>query len=733
MVAIRKPALAPHLLTRYLPGEGLFLVSEHGSDVLLGETFAVLLPLLSGTLTVDEILDRVASNCGEAEVLYALELLNSHGCLVDGLQGSGSQEGFWSARRARACSRKVTLINRSSQGIEELTMLLQAQGVKLDPADGLRVVLVDDYLDPGLRENNLEGLATQAPWMLLKPTGNILWFGPVFVPGRTGCWECMADRLQLNRRVLRFLERRLTTTLTLPPVSAPVTRALAASIAVNQIIQWLCADTSALEGRLCTFDTISHAFDTHVLTRRPQCAVCGTPAVHTNPLSLNEAPQELASRDGGFRTRTATEVFASLKQHISPILGVVPHLHPLNTGDDGIHVYVCGQNLGATGGTLNILANTIRNLSSGKGLTDIQAKTSALCESIERYATVFQGHEPHILASAEELAEKAIPPNACMLFSETQYAEREMRNVGADGFTRIPKPLHPKDLLLWSPVWSLPDHQQKYCPTAYLYFHSDALKDPVGAHSCMPDSNGVATGSTYSEAILQGLLELIERDAVALWWYPRTAVPRVNLESFDSEFLSHCSNYHKRIGRELWALDVTSDLGIPSFVGISRKVSGEQQILMGFGAHLDAKIALQRAVAETNQLLTGVEAHLRAKEAYSCATTRWLRSATVEREIYLRGREDCLVSAAKYKCAPLTVKEALQKCLDAIHRAGLKVYTLDLTRPDIDLKVVRVLCPGIRHFWARLAPGRLYEVPFLQGLIADRQREQDLNPIAMFL
>jgi ribosomal protein S12 methylthiotransferase accessory factor len=320
-----------------------------------------------------------------------------------------------------------------------------------------------------------------------------------------------------------------------------------------------------------------------------------------------------------------------------------------------------------------------------------------------------------------------------MLFSEQQYAERERRNAGADGFTRIPKPLHEKERLWWSKMWSLPDQKTKFCPTAYLYFHSEALQDPTGASTCIPDSNGVATGSTYTEAVLQGLLELIERDAVALWWYPRTAVPRVRLESFASEFLDHCVHYHRKIGRELWVLDVTSDLGIPTFVGLSRKRLGEQQILMGFGAHVDARIAIVRAVAECNQLLSGVEAQLKSQAAYCSATTRWLRNATIEREYYLQGRADDLVDAAKYERGPDSVSAALQRCLDAVHRAGLVVYGLDLTRPDIELKVVRVLCPGLRHFWARHAPGRLYEVPFRLGRVQRRLQEAELNPIAMFL
>jgi ribosomal protein S12 methylthiotransferase accessory factor len=57
---------------------------------------------------------------------------------------------------------------------------------------------------------------------------------------------------------------------------------------------------------------------------------------------------------------------------------------------------------------------------------------------------------------------------------------------------------------------------------------------------------------------------------------------------------------------------------------------------------------------------------------------------------------------------------------------------LDQTRPDIGLAVVKVVVPGMRHFWARLAPGRLYEVPVRLGWLERPLDEDELNPIPIF-
>ena len=44
-----------------------------------------------------------------------------------------------------------------------------------------------------------------------------------------------------------------------------------------------------------------------------------------------------------------------------------------------------------------------------------------------------------------------------------------------------------------------------------------------------------------------------------------------------------------------------------------------------------------------------------------------------------------------------------------------------------------MIAPGLRHFWARFAPGRLYDVPVELGWVPQRLQEDELNPVAMFL
>lgn len=122
----------------------------------------------------------------------------------------------------------------------------------------------------------------------------------------------------------------------------------------------------------------------------------------------------------------------------------------------------------------------------------------------------------------------------------------------------------------------------------------------------MNSSNGCALGNTFSEAVLQGFFELVERDAVATWWYyNRLLRPVVNLESFGQPYLLQLvEHYLRTCNRKIWALDISSDLGIPVFVVLSSFLESPKDVIFfGFCCHLDAHIALQRAFTEMNQML----------------------------------------------------------------------------------------------------------------------------------
>jgi oxazoline/thiazoline synthase len=72
-------------------------------------------------------------------------------------------------------------------------------------------------------------------------------------------------------------------------------------------------------------------------------------------------------------------------------------------------------------------------------------------------------------------------------------------------------------------------------------------------------------------------------------------------------------------------------------------------------------------------------------------------------------------------------------CINKAESLGMETLVLDQTRADIGMRVVKVIVPGMRHFWARFGPGRLYDVPVKLGWLPLPLHETQLNPIPMFL
>jgi ribosomal protein S12 methylthiotransferase accessory factor len=321
-------------------------------------------------------------------------------------------------------------------------------------------------------------------------------------------------------------------------------------------------------------------------------------------------------------------------------------------------------------------------------------------------------------------------------FSDRQYRERDARNAVGSRFGFIPVPFDPEADLEWSPAWSLTRREVRYLLTAFCYYD---YPQPEEQTYCIACSNGNAAGNTLEEAILQGFLELVERDSVALWWYNRVRRPGVDLDSFGEPYLGRLQAFLHGRGREFWALDLTADLGIPVFASLCRRTDGpREQIVLGFGAHLEPRVALLRAVTEMNQMLSSPLLGPAGREfddpTADPETTHWLKTATTATQPYLLPADAPPRTAASYPHAWADdVTEDVRACQALVERAGMEMLVLDQTRPEVGLPVAKVIVPGLRHFWPRFAAGRLYDVPVRLGWLPRPLAEDELNPVPMFL
>lgn len=748
---ITRPRFRPKYHIEAVPAVGVFLLSENERHVLEGEAMQSIVPLVDGRRTWAEIIAAAAPAVSQEQAQLAIGVLLAHGHVVEQDDAMPPQfAAYWNELGRNSAqvsmllaSTNIALHMFGHADATPFAISLRSFGFTVDPARraSLVVALADDYQDPGLAELNAACLRHGQPWILAKPSGMRPMLGPIFIPGRSACWHCLEHRLRHNREVESYIQRQTGQIRPFPVTRTriPMAEQQAAHTLTLQIAKWLSSGVNPeLESRIAAYDVYSLQPVFHHVVRRPQCAACGDPAlaqVGGRPLTIQPRAAATGAEAGGngSRIEPPEATFARYAHHVSDLSGIVKAIYPSEfSGRGPLHVYLAGHNFALKNDALYFLKDGLRTNSSGKGRTDAQARTSALCEALERYSGLFRHEEACVIASFHDLGADAVDPRSVMLFSATQYAERDAWLARGSRFQVVPLPFDEHAAISWSPVWSHTRQCVRYLPTSALYY---GFTDRGGQFYAWADSNGNAAGGTIEDAILQGFLELVERDAVAIWWYNRLARPQVDLRALDDPYLTELQAFYAAADREFWVLDLTADLGIPTYAAVNRRLHDVEDIVLGFGAHLDAKIALNRAITEMNQFIPAVLARDEAgatRYAFDDRDTlHWWRTATLANQPYLAPSGS--VALPQPSGLPTDIKDQLDLCFAAIEHMGMEVLILDQSRPDVGLPVVKVIVPGMRHFWARFAPGRLYDVPVAMGWLPAPLAEAALNPIPMFV
>ena len=625
------------------------------------------------------------------------------------------------------------------------------------------IVLVDDYLQSELEALNQRFRERGQQWLPLKLSGVEGMAGPLLnLAGNDFCLECLRTNLRNNRELRGFLgNNRAGAHIANERVFVPsIARGRAADALLQLVRARLLGEKQGETGApgigmaenignyLLSGNTLNNTHTWHRVNKRTQCACCGDPRLRDNDRPPERVDLFAGSTEqpvftsGGMKARSPLQTWNQYQHLVSPLTGVVTAILRSSPPDDSwMHVYWAGSNLAIINKNFRAYNNSLRTKSAGKGRSDMQAKVSALCEALERYSGVYDGNEIHRRARFVDFAEgEAVRPNDIMLFSDKQYAMRSEIAEKKYRFYTLPEADFDEQAEVeWTPLWSVSREKNVWLLSVQAYYSYSSEEMSLNKFMANPDSNGAASGNTLAEAFVQGFMELVERDAYAIWWYNRLAYPEVDIAAFDDPFLNQLVERYRTVyNRSVWVLDITHDFGIPVFVAVSERLDKKKRDLcVSAGAHFDPHIALLRAVCELNQYTSAVLFSSDDPASYSYFDPEylhWWHTATLQREPYLLpDRNAAKTTAADYPLTARTQAEEAQACIDAVHAKGMEVLVMDQTKPDVGLPVVKVLVPGMRHFWARFAPGRLYDVPVAMGKLSKPSKEEDLNPIPVFI
>ena len=716
--------------------DSLYLFGEEEHHVLGGLAPTVLIPEIDGERTDEDIVDIVSSSLSPAEAYYGLLELHSKGFILKREALQRVPDAAWWHHAGVCTDRLHNKINCFSLSVlcedkkrgRRISEALLRVGFGLEPRPEklpLDILVCNDYCSPGVRESVQSASKNGRLCCPVKLIGRTIWFGPVFRPQQKPCFTCFHTQLVRNRPVETYLNKKGVSAKTLSS-SSPVSK-LSLHLAISLIPLYLVRhlmeeEVGSAATSLETFDLWTMKAERHRVRILPHCSQCGDKTLFSSlagrRIVLSESSMKFAG-DGGYRSCKPEETWENHKQLVSRITGIIADIGPLERKSHPLRP-VFGASYFVHPPTDEVTAEErfIKH-SYGKGHTAAQARASALCEAIERYNAMYQGDEPVIRGTYQQLRSRAVDPRELLNFSRTQYEEREKWERLCP---RQPVPLRfdPSVAINWTPAWSLTHNRERLLPLSYCYSY---VPTPPIERMCPHNPNGHAAGNTLEEAILQAFLELVERDAVAIWWYNRLLLPSVNLTSFNDPYFIYVQQHYLDLGWELWVLDLTHDFNIPVCAAIARN-SVNGGFIIGMGAHLNIDLAVQRAITELHQVFDpgASQGFIWSQEEIekpeflmpSCSTTP-------------RNHDDYPSPAQR------SIRMDIRYCLDKAWSMGLETIVLDYSRPDVTLKTTKVVVPGLRHFWPRLGPGRLYQVPVKMGWLRQPLAEDDLNPLPLIL
>lgn len=214
---------------------------------------------------------------------------------------------------------------------------------------------------------------------------------------------------------------------------------------------------------------------------------------------------------------------------------------------------------------------------------------------------------------------------------------------------------------------------------------------------------GCAAGVSIAAATLHALLELIERDAAALWWRGGARGRALALDGAASrDAAALLARLRDGVAtRVTWLLDITTDLGVPCVAAVSVRIHDGRGFACGLSCRPTMAAAATSAIfelcqMELGQILAEAKRRARGEAALNAGDRAHLRRATLI---------DAATCALLHPTAPATAIDeatdadpasAIQRIARRLADAGVESYAVDLTHPDLGVPVARVLAPGLQ-------------------------------------
>src|SRR5271167_5000975 len=246
------PQFAPNFTVYMLPPDVVCLYSEDRKFLLHGELYCALADAIGeGGRSFQKLIRDLEQDFPSEKIHEALKrLVDRRYVLPASRFANGVTAAYWAslglspetaAQNLEKCRVRIQSID--VQGETELGAALSGLGVRVvKRSPDMTITLVNDYLEVRLAALNRQHLLDGAPWVLVQPSGIFPLVGPVFRPGQSACWMCLADRMKRNREVKALLDRRQARCLAVSPLARQTLGQSAIQLAAVEVAKAIATD-----------------------------------------------------------------------------------------------------------------------------------------------------------------------------------------------------------------------------------------------------------------------------------------------------------------------------------------------------------------------------------------------------------------------------------------------------------------------------------------------------------
>ena len=375
-----------------------------------------------------------------------------------------------------------------------------------------------------------------------------------------------------------------------------------------------------------------------------------------------------------------------------------------------IYMYQC---LSANAKDLYSLDREVSSGGLGVHFNEKYALIGCLAEAIERYCISYIPKNDVIYCKRKDLDQNRVFDHY-YLYSPEQYNK----------LSNFANPL--EDSIHWTKIQSIHSKKWKYWPASLIY-----IPFSISKPACETTTTGTAAGFTIKDCIENGLLELIERDALMINFMQKLDPPEIDLNTITSKKLNELVKMiHKEYNMKIYQLYTDTDVPV-MFSIIWKKRFGRIHYGIGACASLDSDTSIYKSLKEC--LFT----YFYSKHILDLRKTdpNEIDKLYEHFLFYQRENFDKLLFHSKI----IKYKRKIVKfndIIDKLRSSGVDAYYKEITTPDVkntNIKVVKVIAPGLidlnkSHVLPRLNANRFWDVPRKLGLSVNDTLRDEPHP-----